>query len=52
MALILDTNALSSFADGDPDFRAAIANEADLAIPTVVLGEYIFGINQSRHSRR
>jgi tRNA(fMet)-specific endonuclease VapC len=48
MALILDTNALSAFADGDPALRRAIEDEPDLAVPAVVLGEYLFGIRQSR----
>jgi predicted nucleic acid-binding protein len=49
MALILDTNALSAFADGDRDLHLAIAGQPDLAMPAVVLGEYLFGIRQSRH---
>jgi tRNA(fMet)-specific endonuclease VapC len=48
MALILDTNALSAFADGDPALRRAIEDEPELAVPAVVLGEYLFGIRQSR----
>ena len=49
MALILDTNALSAFADGDRELRLAIGRERNLAAPAVVLGEYLFGIRQSRH---
>jgi predicted nucleic acid-binding protein len=52
MALILDTNALSAFADGDPGLRRAIEQEAELAVPAIVLGEYLFGIRQSRHRAR
>ncbi len=52
MALIFDTNALSAFADGDSDLRQAIERETDLALPTVVLGEYLFGISQSRYRTR
>ena len=48
MALILDTNALSSFADGDEKLLRAIENEAELALPVIVLGEYLYGIQQSR----
>ncbi len=48
MALILDTNALSAFADGDLSLRRAIEEEPDLALPVVVLGEYLFGFWQSR----
>jgi tRNA(fMet)-specific endonuclease VapC len=47
--LILDTNALSAFLDGDPKARAAAAEAPGLAIPVIVAGEYAFGIAQSRH---
>ncbi len=50
--MILDTNALSAFADGASDLRAAILGEDELAIPSVVLGEYLFVIKQSRHQSR
>ena len=50
--MILDTNALSAWADGD----AAVEASAMLAdwpvVPVVVLGEYLFGIRQSRHRSR
>jgi tRNA(fMet)-specific endonuclease VapC len=49
MALILDTNAVSAFADGDRELRLMIGQERNLAAPAVVLGEYLFGIRQSRH---
>ena len=52
MALILDTNALSAFADGDAGLRRVIEREVDLALPAVVLGEYLFGIRQSRYRSR
>jgi predicted nucleic acid-binding protein len=52
MALILDTNALSAFADGDDALRAAIAGESELALSVIALGEYYFGIRQSRHRAR
>lgn len=52
MALILDTNALSAFADGDVALRQAIGGEVDLALPAVVLGEYLFGIRRSRYRSR
>ncbi len=48
MALIFDTNALSAFADGDEKLLNAVENEHDLALPTIVLGEYLYGIHQSR----
>ena len=49
MALILDTNALSAVADGEASAVAHIAKAERVAVPVVVLGEYRFGIAQSRH---
>ena len=46
--MILDTNALSAFADGDEDLLHAIAARDELALPVIVLGEYLFGIHHSR----
>jgi tRNA(fMet)-specific endonuclease VapC len=48
VALILDTNALSAFADGEEKLLRAIENERELALPVIVLGEYLYGIQQSR----
>jgi predicted nucleic acid-binding protein len=39
-----DTNALSAFADGDEKLLRTVQNEIQLAIPVVVLGEYLYGI--------
>jgi len=47
--LILDTNALSAVADGEVSAVAHIAKAERVAVPVVVLGEYRFGIAQSRH---
>jgi tRNA(fMet)-specific endonuclease VapC len=52
MALILDTNALSAFADGETALRKVIAAEPYLALPAVVLGEYLFGVRHSRFRSR
>ena len=49
MALILDTYALSAFGDGDRTLHKRIQHEFDLAVPVIVLGEYLFGIRESRH---
>jgi len=49
MALILDTNALSAFADGVGALRKVVDHEPELAIPVIVLGEYLFGVRRSRH---
>jgi predicted nucleic acid-binding protein len=46
--LILDTNALSSFAEGVAEVTARISESQAVAIPVIVLGEYRFGILQSR----
>lgn len=48
MALIFDTNALSAFADGDTELLRALEDQHELALPTIVLGEYLYGIHQSR----
>jgi tRNA(fMet)-specific endonuclease VapC len=47
--MIVDTNALSEAADGDPDVIAILARADRMAIPVIVLGEYRYGIAQSRH---
>lgn len=52
MALILDTNALSAFVDGHAGLRKRIEHEFQLALPVIVLGEYLFGIRESRHRSR
>jgi len=46
--VILDTNALSAFAEGWEGAVEAVAKDARVAIPVVVLGEYRYGIAQSR----
>jgi tRNA(fMet)-specific endonuclease VapC len=48
LEVILDTNALSAFADAEPDAVAHISVAQVVAIPVVVLGEYRFGVSQSR----
>lgn len=52
MALILDTNALSAFADADPGVLEIVKGEEELAVPSVVLGEFLFGIRASRKRER
>ena len=46
--MILDTNALSAFADGEPGALAEIGKAPLIAIPVIVLGEFLFGIARSR----
>lgn len=45
-------NALSALADGDPDLESIFATSVQIAIPVIVLGEYRYGIRQSRHAAR
>ena len=47
--MILDTNALSAFADGHPDVGDALRRELRAALPVIVLGEFRYGIAESRH---
>jgi tRNA(fMet)-specific endonuclease VapC len=49
--VILDTNALSAFADGVPPVVRQIAAADELHVPVIVLGEYRFGIATSRRRR-
>jgi tRNA(fMet)-specific endonuclease VapC len=46
--VILDTNALSAIADGDSAPLDELGRFTDAALPVIVLGEYRFGIAQSR----
>jgi predicted nucleic acid-binding protein len=48
MDLALDTNALSVLAEGDASAVAAIGLANRVNIPVIVLGEYRFGISQSK----
>ncbi len=49
--MILDTNALSAFVDGDAAIGEILRRQARAAIPVIVLGEFRYGIAQSRHRR-
>lgn len=48
MALIIDTNGLLAMADGDAKLEPLLRQAPDIAIPVIVLGEYKYGIGQSR----
>ncbi len=50
--MILDTNALSAWADGRAAVKDPLRAAARLVVPSVVLGEYFFGIRRSRHRSR
>lgn len=47
--MILDTNALSAFVDGDAGVGEVMRRQARAAIPVIVLGEFRYGIAQSKH---
>jgi predicted nucleic acid-binding protein len=49
--LILDTNALSAIAEGEMGATQQASRASQIAIPVIVLGEYRFGIAQSRRRR-
>ena len=49
--MILDTNALSAMADGDPTLELVLRQAADIVVPVIVLGEYRYGIRQSRNRK-
>ena len=50
--MILDKNALSAWADGHTAIEAPLRVADRLVVPSIVLGEYYFGIRQSRHRSR
>jgi tRNA(fMet)-specific endonuclease VapC len=49
--VILDTNALSAFFDGDAKLGAKLGHAARLHLPVIVLGEYRFGVLRSKKRR-
>jgi tRNA(fMet)-specific endonuclease VapC len=46
--VILDTNALSAFVDGDATVGDILQRQPRAAIPVIVLGEFRYGIAESR----
>jgi tRNA(fMet)-specific endonuclease VapC len=46
--VILDTNALLAFVDGDARVGELLRRQARAAIPVIVLGEFRYGIAQSK----
>lgn len=50
--MILDTNGLSAMADGDEGLMPILQRTSQVALPAIVLGEYKYGIRQSRHRAR
>ena len=51
-SMILDTNALSAWAEGHAGVETPLRSVDRLVVPSVVLGEYYFGVRQSRHRHR
>lgn len=49
--MILDTNALSAFIDGDTGVGEVLSHQECAAIPVIVLGEFRYGIAGSKHRR-
>ena len=47
--MILDTNALSALAEGNLAVKGHVDRARLVALPVIVLGEYRFGVAQSRH---
>ena len=47
--MILDTNALSAFVDGDAAVGVVLRHQARACIPVIVLGEFRYGIALSKH---
>ena len=47
--MILDTDALSAFVDGDAALGAILRGEPRACVPVIVLGEFRYGIALSRH---
>jgi tRNA(fMet)-specific endonuclease VapC len=50
--MILDTNGLSALAEGDLRLEPILRKATQIAVPVIVLGEYRYGIQQSRERQR
>lgn len=50
--MILDTNGLSALAEGESLLEPILRNATEIALPVIVLGEYRYGIEQSRERQR
>lgn len=47
--MIVDTNALSAWLDGDPAIESRLASAPLLVMSVIVMGEYRFGISFSKY---
>jgi tRNA(fMet)-specific endonuclease VapC len=52
VGLILDTNAISAAADENLLVAELLAQANEVALPVVAIGEYRYGISQSRYKAR
>jgi tRNA(fMet)-specific endonuclease VapC len=50
--VILDTNGLSALADGESTLEPILREAAEVALPVIVLGEFRYGVRQSRDRQR
>ena len=50
--MILDTDALSAWAEGERSIEPVLRSATEVVVPVVVVGEFDFGIRQSRHYQR
>ena len=50
--MILDTNGLSALAEGESRLEPILRKATQIAVPVIVLGEYRYGIQQSRERQR
>ncbi len=45
--MIIDTNALSAWRDGDPDLLEVMVRTQALVLPVIAIGEFRYGISRS-----
>jgi tRNA(fMet)-specific endonuclease VapC len=50
--MILDTNGLSAIAEGELRLEPILRKATQIAVPVIALGEYRYGIQQSRERQR
>jgi tRNA(fMet)-specific endonuclease VapC len=50
--MILDTNGLSALAEGELRLEPILRKATQIAVPVIILGEYRYGIQQSRERQR
>ena len=50
--MILDTNGLFALADGESTLEPILGEAAEVALPVIVLGEFRYGVRQSRDRQR